>query len=107
MGTAQDNTPITTQLPSKDASFVSGVFADRTRAVTAPGASISAGVAAATPFVLPGTRLGIFPIGLIITSVWTFLFVGIVGYGTFGRVRFRESYRRRIKARMNAGVRTI
>ncbi len=65
------------------------------------------GAAAAIPFVLPGTRPGIFPTGLIITSVWTFLFVGTVGYGTFGRIRFRESYRRRIKARLNVGKRTI
>ena len=106
-GTAQNNTPIATQLSSNDASFVSGTFADQTRAATAPAASTSVVASGATPFVLPGTTLGIFPIGLIITSIWTLLLVGTVGYGTFGRIRFRESYRRRIKARLNAGVRTI
>ena len=106
-GTAQNNTPITSQLSSDDASFVNGVFADQTRAATALAASTSTGPPGAIPFVLPGTTLGVFPTGLIITSAWAFLFVATVGYGTFGRIRFRDSYRRRIKARLNAGVRTI
>lgn len=45
-------------------------------------------------FRLPGTRILIFPIGAIITGVWTLLFVGVVSWGTLGRVQFREQYRR-------------
>lgn len=47
-------------------------------------------------FVLPGTSLGIFPTGLIITSGWTFLFFLTVILGTWGRIRHRDMYRKRM-----------
>lgn len=65
-------------------------------------------VAAATAFVLPGTTLGIFPTGLIITSAWAGVFLGAVGYGTIIRMKFRDHYRRRLRmaeARAEGNVR--
>jgi len=56
---------------------------------------------------LPGVELGIFPLGLIITGVWAAVFVGTVGYGTIGRVQYREQYRRRIDREVAAAIRTI
>jgi hypothetical protein len=86
-------TKLSTQLSNKAASFVNGIFSN-----PAQLAANQAAAKAAIPFVLPGTTLGITPIGLYITSVWTFLFIGAVGYGTVGKVRFREAYRRKTRA---------
>lgn len=92
-----------------EASFVNGVFADR------PAPTASAGTPAFTSavmgnkikFVMPGTTLGIFPVGLIITGSWAVAFVAVVGYGTVGRLRFREQYRRRIKRELARSVKTM
>jgi hypothetical protein len=78
-------------------SYVAGKFAGQANTnTTVNAARASAIAAAATAFVLPGVTLGIFPIGLIITGSWTVLFVGVVGWGTVGRIRFRGHYRRRL-----------
>lgn len=87
-------------LTSQEASFVNGIFA--TQAAAAEPA-----VASAPPFVLPGTTLAFFPIGLLITCIWTIGFVGAVGLGTFGRIQFRDQYRRRMKNEAARNVRTI
>ncbi|KAI9816280.1 MAG: hypothetical protein M1827_001882 [Pycnora praestabilis] len=87
---------INTTLSTKDASFVSGVFADQSSTVFA-SSSAAAGSAVTGPFVLPGTHLGIFPTGLIITASWTAIFVGVLSWGTMGRYQFRDHYRRRMK----------
>jgi hypothetical protein len=58
-------------------------------------------------FVVPGMRISIAPIGAIVTGVWTAALVGVVGWGTVGRMGFRENYRRR-KARADGmGMGTI
>ncbi|OCL12965.1 hypothetical protein AOQ84DRAFT_131423 [Glonium stellatum] len=101
---------ITTTLSSTEASFVSGVFASASAgSPTSPAAqaSASAAVAAATPFVLPGTKLAFFPTGLVVTCVWTGGLALAVGLGTVGRVQFREQYRRRMKREGAVGVVTI
>jgi len=49
--------------------------------------------AARVPFVLPGTTLGMFPVGLIVTSAWLVVFIGVVGYGTWGRQQYRKQWR--------------
>jgi hypothetical protein len=102
--------PLTAALSSSDASFLNGVFATTGTVNTddpAAAASATAAAQAAQPFELPGTRLAFFPVGLVITSVWTAIFFLAVGLGTFGRLQFREQYRRRIKREMANGVRTI
>lgn len=48
-----------------------------------------------TAFVLPGVQILIFPIGLIITSVWLAVFIAAYGYGTFCRYQFAVQYRER------------
>jgi hypothetical protein len=99
-------------LSSGDASFVNGVFArsasDPTNADPQAAASASAAVQSAAPFVVPGMRLGEVPlIGLAVTSIWLGLFIMTVGAGTYGRIQFREQYRRRVRTELARGVRTI
>lgn len=102
---------VETTLSSQEASFVNGIFS---RAGNAPtnadpqaAASASAAVASAAPFVVPGTALAFFPIGLVVTSVWAFFFFLAVGFGTYGRIQYRDQYRRRVRAELARGVRTI
>ncbi|EUC46319.1 hypothetical protein COCMIDRAFT_4596 [Bipolaris oryzae ATCC 44560] len=102
---------VETTLSSQEASFVNGIFS---RAGNAPtnadpqaAASASAAVASAAPFVVPGTALAFFPIGLVITSIWAFFFFLAVGFGTYGRIQYRDQYRRRVRAELARGVRTI
>ncbi|KAF1832040.1 hypothetical protein BDW02DRAFT_503955 [Decorospora gaudefroyi] len=105
------NEEVETTLSSTEASFVNGIFS---KAGTAPtnadpqaAASASAAVSSAAPFVVPGMTLAFFPIGLVVTSVWAILFFLAVGLGTYGRIQFRDQYRRRVKTAMARGVRTI
>ena len=85
--------------------FVNGNFAETPG--TGPGAAaptaIAAAIQTASAFVVPGVTLGIFPIGLIVTSAWSLIFIAAIGYGTYGRIRFRENYRRRKAAAMAGG----
>ncbi|KAF2731506.1 hypothetical protein EJ04DRAFT_526083 [Polyplosphaeria fusca] len=101
--------PVTATLSSQEASFVNGVFARQASPAnpSAAAASASAAVADVAPFILPGTVLAFFPIGLVITCIWTLLFFVAVGGGTIGRIQFREQYRRRMKREMAMGMRTI
>ncbi|KAB2105326.1 hypothetical protein AG0111_0g6691 [Alternaria gaisen] len=106
--TGQD---VETTLSSQEASFVNGIFS---KAGTAPtnadpqaAASASAAVSSAAPFVIPGTALAFFPIGLVVTSVWALFFFLAVGFGTYGRIQYRDQYRRRVRAEQARGVRTI
>ena len=88
-----------TNLSANGTSFVNGEFA--------LAASSSAGGIADPGFVMPGRKLGIFPVGLIITSAWTAIFLITISVGTVDRVRFRDAYRRRVKRELSLGVRTI
>ncbi|KAH7371439.1 hypothetical protein BKA66DRAFT_424018 [Pyrenochaeta sp. MPI-SDFR-AT-0127] len=105
------NEDVTTTLSSQEASFVNGVFSKAasgpTNADPQAAASASAAVASAAPFVVPGTSLAFFPIGLVVTSVWALFFFLAVGMGTYGRIQFRDQYRRRVRAESARGVRTI
>jgi hypothetical protein len=104
---------VATTLSNKDASFVNGVFASKA-ADNAPSNADPTAAAAATsavflaaPFVVPGTALAFFPVGLVVTSIWALFFILAVGLGTFGRIQFRDQYRRRIRTEQARGVRTI
>lgn len=92
---------VKTTLASQDAAFVNGIFAKAQTAQAAPAQ------ASTPPFVLPGTKLAFFPTGLLITCIWLIGFVGAVGLGTFGRIQFRDQYRRRVKNDAARNVRTI
>ncbi|KAI9807431.1 MAG: hypothetical protein M1833_000176 [Piccolia ochrophora] len=97
-----DGKKVTDELSSKEASFVSGTFQAFTSAEAAAVAATSG------PFVMPGTSLEVFPIGLIITGIWALIGMGVVVWGTVGRYQFREQYRRRVKrGQTAAGTRKI
>jgi hypothetical protein len=72
-----------------------------TQATAAPAAAED------PPFVIPGTKLAFFPTGLVVTCIWAAGFLGAVGFGTIGRIQFREQYRRRVKREMATGIRTF
>ncbi|OBU00417.1 hypothetical protein VE01_01419 [Pseudogymnoascus verrucosus] len=91
-------------LSSLEATFVTGLFSDQPHTM----ATISAvGVIADVAFVLPGTKIAIVPIGGIITGTWAVLFIGVIGWGTVGRMGFRENYRRRLARADRGGEKTI
>lgn len=85
--------------------FVNGNFADTpgTGPAAAVPTNIQNALTAASAFVVPGTTLGIFPLGFIITCGWSVVFVAAVGYGTYGRMMFRQHYRRRKAAAAGSG----
>lgn len=92
---------VSTNVSSNEAAFVTGVFSDAVvmsnlllaqLAVDDQVAGLKNGTVA---FVLPGIQLMIFPIGLIITSVWLLLGLIAYGAGTYARYNFREAHRRR------------
>lgn len=96
-GTNPNGLTVNTTLASGEATFVSGVFA-KTATVTKTSVQSpiqTLVVAANAPFVVPGLNILIFPIGGIITGIWAVLLISTIGYGTFGRMQFRESFRRR------------
>jgi hypothetical protein len=100
------NQVVNTSLSSTEASFVAGIFSRAAGNLTDPkqllGQPAEQLAAAAqgkpTPFVVPGLSLGVFPVGLIVTSIWMVLFATAVGLGTLGRIQFREQYRRAVLA---------
>lgn len=77
--------------------FVVGDFKNQSSiaAEAVTPAFAAAAITAASPYVIPGITLGIFPTGLIVTCAWTFLFVLAYGVGTMGRIRHRDVYRKR------------
>ncbi|TQS34250.1 hypothetical protein Golomagni_05374 [Golovinomyces magnicellulatus] len=86
---------VKTSLSSDELTFVNGVFAKKltnTVPLLAPPIQTLV-VAPDAPFVVPGLNILIFPIGLIITGIWTILLVATIGYGTYGRIQWREQYR--------------
>jgi hypothetical protein len=88
---------VNTTLATGEANFVSGVFAQKATvtktSVQSPIQTLV--VASDAPFVLPGLHILIFPIGGIITGTWAVLFIATIAYGTFGRMQFRDQYKRR------------
>ena len=54
-------------------------------------------------FVLPGVNILIFPIGLIVTSIWFLIGVAFYGFGTYERYSYRDAYRRRKARDLSAG----
>ncbi|OAP55026.1 hypothetical protein AYL99_10726 [Fonsecaea erecta] len=93
-------TPIMANVSAADGAwFVVGAFKDEFKNGLVSPSVAAAAITAAVPFVLPGTKLGIFPTGLIVTCSWTFLFLLAYGLGTIGRIQYRSVYRKRKAAR--------
>jgi len=83
---------------------VTGLFSDQPKTM----ATISAaGVVANAAFVVPGMQIQVVPIGAVVTGVWAAGLVGVVGWGTVGRMGFRENYRRRKARAEGMGMGTI
>ncbi|BFZ61515.1 hypothetical protein YB2330_002581 [Saitoella coloradoensis] len=76
-------------------------LADTAQPQSAPAAALQATIA--TPFVLPGTSLGIVPIGTYVFSAWTGIFGLIVGAGFWRKWMFRGQYRRRVHVNVEQG----
>ncbi|RKF65023.1 hypothetical protein GcC1_126017 [Golovinomyces cichoracearum] len=86
---------VKTSLSSDELTFVNGVFAKKltnTVPLLAPPIQTLV-VAPDAPFVVPGLNILIFPVGLIITGTWTVLIIATIGYGTYGRIQWREQFR--------------
>ncbi|PFH55659.1 hypothetical protein XA68_17866 [Ophiocordyceps unilateralis] len=103
--TAKDATgrTVSTNVSLNEASFVTGVFSDQVvqsdfgaaqAAVDNKRAAVRNSTAA---FVLPGVQIMIFPVGLIITSVWVLIGVTAYGIGTYQRALYAKAWRRRTR----------
>ncbi|ORY70459.1 uncharacterized protein BCR38DRAFT_332861 [Pseudomassariella vexata] len=94
-------TAVSTNVSSNEAAFVNGVFSqdvvlsDLALAQVAVNDITTALANGTVAFILPGVNILIFPVGLVMTATWTFIGVAAYGYGTFQRIGYRESYRRR------------
>ncbi|EFX02158.1 hypothetical protein CMQ_2207 [Grosmannia clavigera kw1407] len=92
---------VSTNVSSNEASFVAGIFSDQV--VLSKSAIAAVAVSAiieelhngTVAFVLPGVQLILFPVGLIITSIWLVIGVAFIGFGTYERINYREQYNRR------------
>jgi len=99
----QSSDNLTTLLSPNEASFITGVFSDLTpqSSYSLAQAAVSSSLAlldeGEIAFILPGTQILIFPIGLIITGTWALLGISVYAFGTVERWRFREGYRDRVK----------
>jgi hypothetical protein len=101
--TSSNGTTMTTNVTSSDSTyFVVGQFKGQTTpevvAEAADPLMAQEAITISKGFVLPGRTLGIFPVGLIVTSAWTVLFFVAFALGTYGRIRHRDMYRRRVAA---------
>lgn len=99
--TSLNGTTTTSDITSPDiAYFVVGQFQGQATPQIAAEASnplmAQEAITVSKGFVMPGTHLGIFPTGLIVTSAWTFLFFLAFALGTWGRIRHRDIYRKRM-----------
>jgi hypothetical protein len=103
---------VSTNVSSNEAAFVTGIFSNQV--VMSDFAVAQAAVYLVTEqlhngtvaFILPGVQILIFPVGLIITSVWLVLGTVAYAYGTYMRINYAESFKRR-SAVANNTKRTI
>ncbi|KAH6609839.1 hypothetical protein Trco_003185 [Trichoderma cornu-damae] len=106
---------ISSNVSLNEASFLVGVFskdvilsdfAAAQLAVARQQAALKNGTVA---FVLPGVNLMIFPIGLVITSVWLLIGLLAYGFGTYERIQYATAFKRRAMyaSRGNSAYRTI
>ena len=108
--TNTDGTTVATNVSSNEAAFVAGVFSNAvvmsntTMAQVAVDDVVAALKNRTVAFVVPGVQLILFPIGLIVTSVWLVVGLVAIGMGFVQRVSFRESYRTRAMQSVKGGA---
>jgi hypothetical protein len=101
---------VSTNVSSNEAAFVTGVFSqsiimsDFSMAMLAVQQEVAGLKNGTVAFVLPGVQIMVFPIGLVITSVWLAIGIAAYGYGTVQRIAFREQYRRRTQRAVKGAV---
>jgi hypothetical protein len=101
--TSSSGDALNTSLSSDTLSYVAGEFTEPTGTatnITTPEAATLASpiIASASVFVLPGTHIKVYPVGLIITCIWAGLLLLAVGAGTIGRYQFRVAFRKRVQS---------
>lgn len=87
---------ISTNVSSNEAVFVNGEFSnavfmsDVTKAQFAVDDMVLALKNGTVAFVMPGVTLLVFPIGLIIASVWMAIGIAVIGFTTYERIQYRD-----------------
>ncbi len=106
---------IATNVSLNEASFLNGVFSrelvqsDFSAAQAAVDDALAALHNGTAAFILPGVQLMVFPIGLIITSIWLAIGLAAYGLGTFERIQYADMYKQRmgLDSRSRRGGKTI
>ncbi|KAL9129428.1 MAG: hypothetical protein Q9217_002102 [Psora testacea] len=105
--TMQDGSPIMTNLSLQDASFVNGLYTDQAQTRNASTARTSDVSLDTATFNSSAQRLAVFPVGLVVGSVWASLLMMTTGYGIMVRTRARNTYRRESKRVYSGGPSVI
>lgn len=112
--TNSSGSQISTNVSLNEATFLNGVFSrevvmsDFSAAQAAVDDALAALANGTAAFVLPGVQIMIFPIGLVITSVWLAIGLAAYGWGTYERIQYAEMYKlRKGGAAMGRAVKTI
>lgn len=106
---------ISSNVSLNEASFLVGVFSkdvvlsDFAAAQLAVAQQVAGLKNGTVAFILPGVNLMIFPIGLIISSVWLLVGVLVYGFGTYERIQYATAFKRRAMhaSRGDAAYRTF
>ncbi|TGZ77237.1 hypothetical protein EX30DRAFT_311460 [Ascodesmis nigricans] len=97
-GTSTAGKTLKTEISTEGTKFIVGVFADTSKLTDEETDEVLN-----AKFELPGTRIEITPIGLYMFSVYMVLGLGIVGWGTWERAKFRDQYRTQLASRGPSG----
>ncbi|CAK7266612.1 hypothetical protein SEPCBS57363_002178 [Sporothrix epigloea] len=101
-GTDSTGSTVATNVSLNEAAFVAGVFStsvvmsNSTRAQAAVDDVVNGLHKGTVAFVLPGVQILLFPIGLIIVSVWLAIGLAFIGFGMVERVSYRNQYRQQV-----------
>ncbi|KAI2605598.1 hypothetical protein GGR54DRAFT_620840 [Hypoxylon sp. NC1633] len=99
--------PVSTNVSANEAAFVNGIFSgynimsDLSRAALAVDIITAQMHNGTVAFVLPGVNILIFPVGLVLTSIWLLVGVSFYAFGTYERYNYRDTFRNR-KARADS-----
>ena len=101
---------VSTNVSSNEAAFVAGAFSqsvvtsDFNLAMNEVQKEVDSLLNGTTAFVLPGVQILVFPVGLVVTSIWLVVGLGFYGLGTFNRITFSEQYKSRTARQMKGSV---
>ncbi|CAK7262674.1 hypothetical protein SEPCBS119000_000097 [Sporothrix epigloea] len=101
-GTDSAGQTVATNVSLNEAAFVAGIFStsvvlsNATLAQAAVDDVVHGLHNGTVAFVLPGVQLILFPIGLIIVSVWLAIGLAFIGFGMVERISYRNQYRQQV-----------